>query len=109
MMRQAVNFEMKLVGFCWLCCGWAISCALIDGPSHCCGNRSSTEEMPNFHRFNGSWPLLVHTACFLLRMGREKKNALRGERILDDLDLLPQALREQSRFDRELILPDQQA
>ncbi len=42
-------------------------------------------------------------------MGREKKNALRGERILDDLDLLPQALREQSRFDRELILPDQQA
>jgi hypothetical protein len=25
-------------------------------------------------------------------MGREKKKALRGERILDEIDLLPQAL-----------------
>src|SRR5713226_260012 len=42
-------------------------------------------------------------------MGREKKKALRGGRALDEIDLLPQALREQSLSDREIILPYQQA
>ncbi len=42
-------------------------------------------------------------------MGREKKNALRGGRILDERDLLLQALPEQSLSDRGIILPYQQA
>jgi hypothetical protein len=40
--------------------------------------------------------LLVHTACFPLRMVREKKNPLGSGRILDALDLLPQPLEESS-------------
>ncbi len=42
-------------------------------------------------------------------MGREKKNPVRSRRSLDDRDLLPQGLREQSLSQREIVLPYRQA
>src|SRR2546425_8540450 len=38
-----------------------------------------------------------------------RKNPVRSRRILDDIDLLPQALQKQSLADREIVLPSQQA
>jgi hypothetical protein len=42
-------------------------------------------------------------------MEREKKEALRGRRSVDEIDLLPQMLREPSLADREIVLPYQRA